>query len=302
MTNIVTAIAGCVVQLLPVLPELARDLVLAWVYHAPQGLEGATYISLNVGMDWVFPLEGAVAGHVGDEKIHYFDRPYLSGVWDTALQIDLARPQRQIAFRLRSTAMADLLGAPLHEVYRTVVSCADLDDRWFKEVEERSMEHRGLRARSMFIQQQIAARLRRSRASAGRARHQIPWVEEALRRMGDPSTRVKVGALADDLGLSYKAFERGFRHWVGYPPKDCLRVLRTRRVINELRDRDEGRMSLQVIADRVGYVDAPHLSHEFRRTVGLAPGMLPLRAGPCQSGWLWERGPRAAVDALLNSA
>jgi AraC-like DNA-binding protein len=82
--------------------------------------------------------------------------------------------------------------------------------------------------------------------------------------------QVHVSALAHEVNFSERQFGRVFRQLVGLSPKQFSRIARINRVLNSALYNDYG-MTLEQLAIRCGYHDAPHLVHEFQTLVGVSP-------------------------------
>ena len=73
---------------------------------------------------------------------------------------------------------------------------------------------------------------------------------------------------ARGLGMGYSHFRRCFRQHTGLAPKPYVQALRLRRVQELLRHSE---LTIQEIAERMGYHSPFHLSAEFKKSTGLAP-------------------------------
>jgi transcriptional regulator GlxA family with amidase domain len=80
--------------------------------------------------------------------------------------------------------------------------------------------------------------------------------------------KVSVGALAALVSLSPYHFARAFKKETGLPPHACLENIRIRKVL-EFLDRGHSLVSAALSA---GYVDQSHLTHRFKRLLGITPG------------------------------
>jgi AraC-like DNA-binding protein len=76
--------------------------------------------------------------------------------------------------------------------------------------------------------------------------------------------------LADELNLSERQFGRVFREVIGLAPKQFSRIARLDRVLKSPVYNTYA-MTLEQLALRYGYHDAPHLVREFRDLVGMSP-------------------------------
>jgi AraC-like DNA-binding protein len=104
-----------------------------------------------------------------------------------------------------------------------------------------------------------------------------PGVTWAYRRVLDTHGRVRIGALASELGWSRKRLAARFREEVGLPAKSLARIVRFRRAVGFL-EHDEER-SLAEIALDCGYFDQAHLNRDFRALAGSTPTEFLARRG-----------------------
>lgn len=79
---------------------------------------------------------------------------------------------------------------------------------------------------------------------------------------------ITLGQLADIACLSEYHLARMFRISFGMPPHAWIAALRIDRARNLLKS---GALPLQQVADACGYADISHLSHRFRKNVGVSP-------------------------------
>jgi AraC-like DNA-binding protein len=84
-----------------------------------------------------------------------------------------------------------------------------------------------------------------------------------LQRAGSPT----VGALADELGVTRRRLERGFRQHLGLSPATVARIARFQRVVDRL---SSGAAPSRAAADS-GFADHSHLARETRSIAGLTP-------------------------------
>lgn len=78
---------------------------------------------------------------------------------------------------------------------------------------------------------------------------------------------VRVGALAEAVGLSRDRFEKRFRRTVGASPKQLASILRLRRAV----EAHEDGASLTRLAAEAGFFDQPHFNRAFRAVTGTSP-------------------------------
>lgn len=82
--------------------------------------------------------------------------------------------------------------------------------------------------------------------------------------------QVSISTLASEVNLSERQFGRVFRQLVGLSPKQFSRIARVDRVLKSTLYSDYD-MTLEQLALRYGYHDAPHLVREFGELVGMSP-------------------------------
>ena len=80
---------------------------------------------------------------------------------------------------------------------------------------------------------------------------------------------IKIGGLAEQLGLSERQFQRRFQKAVGLTPKQFARIRRFRVSMSNVLE-EEPKAWGWVAAER-GYADQPHLVREFSQLVGEPP-------------------------------
>lgn len=80
--------------------------------------------------------------------------------------------------------------------------------------------------------------------------------------------QVNVSALASQICLSTRQFERKFKEFSGFSPKTFTRIIRFQRALSEYGNKQ---MSMTEIAYQCGYYDQSHFIHEFREFSGYHP-------------------------------
>ena len=236
-----------------------RDAVVRLAGHAEHGRGPIRYVELppttvavifsfgspyRLGFDEVSPVASFVGALV--------DRPVVvaSGGEAACVQVDLT-----------PLAAARFLGVPMHELSgHAAVPLADLLGGDVTLLEERLAEAADWEARRQLAEAFLATRL----DSAPPTR---PDAAYAWRRLAETGGRLRVGALAAELGCSSRHLGRLFRDEVGLPPKTVASLTRFNRARSLLA---EGLGGVDVAA-RCGYADQSHLIAEFHRFAGASP-------------------------------
>src|SRR5207244_5048118 len=111
------------------------------------------------------------------------------------------------------------VGQPMDELTNRVLELEDVFGAAAGRLVEQLRESPGWGERFALLDSFIAARL----AEAHPASEAVVW---AWRRVNQTGGRVKVGALAEELGWSGKHLISRFRQEVGLPPKTLARIVR----------------------------------------------------------------------------
>lgn len=90
----------------------------------------------------------------------------------------------------------------------------------------------------------------------------------AIRHIIEAKGQVNVTALASQLCLSARQFERTFKTFSGFSPKMYTRIIRFQRTLAEYGNTER---SMTDIAYECGYYDQSHFIHEFREFSGYHP-------------------------------
>ncbi|TDC56983.1 AraC family transcriptional regulator [Jiangella ureilytica] len=111
--------------------------------------------------------------------------------------------------------------------------------------------------------------LLRRREAAPVADPEVGWAWDRLVRSGG---RVRIAALAGEVGWSRRHLAGRFRHQTGLGPKEAARVLRFARAVRRLGGAPPG--ALSDLAADTGYADHSHLVREFHALAGCTPSQL----------------------------
>jgi AraC-like DNA-binding protein len=149
-----------------------------------------------------------------------------------------------------------MLGVPLHELAATTVPFEELLP---VELLGRLEDALSWNARFALLDEAFGRRL-------VDARPVDPGVVWAWDELVNAHGRLRVGALAQELGWSRKRLVARFREQVGLPPKAVARLLRFERARALA-----GTMSWTELAFECGFADQPHLISEFRSFSGRTP-------------------------------
>ena len=175
---------------------------------------------------------------------------------------------RAVIFQFKPGWSAQLLGVSASALTDRIVPLEDLWGRSGDDLRHALLEARSLPEMLERLSHAIAPRAHRTAepASARLARRAVRLLE---------ADEVRVGSVAERLGVTARHLRRAFTESVGIGPKDFARAVRLRRAVGmAATSTDWGRIALDA-----GYYDQAHLITDFRELVGLTPGAFVKRAG-----------------------
>ncbi|MCR9293278.1 MAG: DNA-binding transcriptional regulator [bacterium] len=117
------------------------------------------------------------------------------------------------------------------------------------------------------ITQPLGIRLRESTDTVAIEDEQIARALQFIRHRA--SANIRVRDVLEQVKLSRRAFEHRFKKLVGLTPHEEIQRVRMNRVIELLRETD---LTVQQIAERLGFEHAEYLGAAFKREIGQSPG------------------------------
>jgi AraC-like DNA-binding protein len=150
---------------------------------------------------------------------------------------------------------------PAHELTNQIV---DIETLWGAEginLEEKIILAENNAIRVSIFSDFLIQRLRKI------PNHETPFIT-AINKIVNHNRIQSIPTLADDCNLSRRQFERKFREFSGFSPKDFLRLVRFRSAVSESTSRNK---SLVQIANDCGYYDQSHFTREFKNFSGYTP-------------------------------
>lgn len=239
----------------PALRPLLGQALEGWTLEGPRDVSfhelpfpGIPLI-INLGSPWV--VEGA--------RLDSF----LAGLHTRPSKVTGERAFSCLELRLTPLGTRRLLGRPLHELANGTHALEDLlPGAEALTTRVRATPEWG--ERFDLLEAFLAKRLAETRP----APRELDWAWRELVRSGG---RIRIRALAADLGWSPRRLIERFRDHVGLPPKVAARVIRLDRAVSALRS---GTPRIAEVAAACGYADQAHLGRELRELGGITPGEL----------------------------
>jgi methylphosphotriester-DNA--protein-cysteine methyltransferase len=211
----------------------------------------------------IFPFEGDITCTIGSAaRRHRAARVIVSGMRTIPGRLEFPEGVAAIGVIIRPEAVYRLIDIPHHELAnRTLDGEEVLGPALARGWADEWLHADGLEARVERIQAAIRARVI---AVAPRVRR-APAFEHAVRRMRQSSGRVRIDALAHEIGWSRRHLARVFQEHGGVSPSELAGVLRFHAVYRQLRAVPAASAS-GLIYDY--YYDHSHFLKDFKRYTG----------------------------------
>lgn len=231
------------------------------------------------------PIEHLLLPLAAPTLIVDFDSPsgLVTGARETATSRGETTWGHGVSAGLTPLGAAALFGLPMREVIGAV-PLADLLGRAVTSLPGRLGACAGWAERFELLEAVLTARLSDAGPTPDRVVSAAWW---RLQRAGSPT----VGALAEELGVTRRRLERGFRQHLGLSPATVARIARFQRVVDRL---GSGAAPSRAAADS-GFADHSHLARETRAMAGLTPTGLAafLRTPPIMVSHSFKTGGHA---------
>ncbi|MFY1670863.1 helix-turn-helix domain-containing protein [Plantactinospora sp. WMMB334] len=171
-----------------------------------------------------------------------------------------------VSVGLTPEGVAALLGVPMPELAGTAVPLPDLLGRRATALAERLVAAPDWAARFALLDRILTAEILGG-ATAGAAPQPDGTVSSAWWQLQRAPAGLRIGALADRVGVSRRCLELRFRRQIGLTPGTVARIARFQRAVGLL----AGGGALAGTATDTGYADQPHFTREVRALSGLTP-------------------------------
>lgn len=199
-------------------------------------------------------------------------RSFVGGLYARAVRVRHEGSFRGVQFDVEPPAVRAIFGVPARELLQTTVGLDQLlgpdAERWV----QRLYDAPDAAARFALLD----ALLLRRMADAPPSRH--PDLDRAWRLLLASGGRVRIDALADELGASRRTLATRFSEHLGIGPKLAARLVRV-----EAARRRLGTVPLARLAAEHGFADQSHMTREFRALTGRAPSGFPNLQDPLPS-------------------
>lgn len=237
-----------------------------WTSDRAQGLAHAREWGLPTGRaDLVVPLDRSALWRYPDPAgagVRLAGGALQGAMMQPVLR-DTSTASVVVGAHFRPAGLAGLFDAPADALAGLAVPLDHLWPGFAETLRQRTWDARGLHdpvRRLALFEEALRARLRTGPAID-------PMVEWAWRRI---ASGAPIGEVRRESGWSHASFTRRYRAACGLMPKQHAAVMRFQQALVEAAC---GRPWAEVAA-AAGYADQAHLSRDFRRLAGMAPGQV----------------------------
>ena len=200
-----------------------------------------------------------------------FRSSWISGERTEPIIVDEAGSVHLVGVRMRAGGGWPFFGVPLREFSGQVLELEAILGTEASELREQLGEAPSDDTRLDLVEDWLRERMS-SRTPP------TPAVGRAVGIIQRGADTVRIGRIADEIGISHKHLLREFERCVGLTPKVLARICAFQRVIHSVGQRAE--VNWAETAARFGYHDQAHLIREFRAFSGLTPSAYLSKRGP----------------------
>ncbi len=205
--------------------------------------------------------EDETRSYVG-ERVERGPGTVVSGMGTRFEVIDSAEQEEVAGVVFRPGGTLAFFGVPADLLGAAGVAVEDLwGARAVGRLRARLLEAEGAERRLAVLEEELRL------AWVDRGLH--PAVAYSLRQFRETPSMVRVGAVAEAVGLSQKRFGERFQREVGISPKRYCRLLRFQQAVGQAHG--AARPDWSAVAADCGFFDQAHLIHEFQAFAGVTP-------------------------------
>jgi AraC-like DNA-binding protein len=135
-----------------------------------------------------------------------------------------------------------------------------------RDCRDQLLETRGIDGRFATLERFLCSLLAEEAPSRQRRHEQLAW---AAQRLSHEAHVLKIGAVAEQLGMSHKHFVSQFEAQVGLTPKLFCRLRRFQQLVEQLQH--SAKVDWADLAVACGYYDQSHLVRDCQSFAGLTP-------------------------------
>lgn len=213
--------------------------------------------------DFIFTL-GEVANAREDTLVMHPYRSYFVGSMTKYSDlVAVSETIHMFGIRFRPCGVCHFVQLPLPELTDKRVHTKDLHTIFDDSITDRLCEKSSVEEKVHFIETYLLSHLHHLQYEVDKS------ILYAVNQINNTHGRQPIRAVADQVNICQRHFERKFKQFTGYTPKEYSRIMQFKNTVELLRN--SGFDNLLSVAINAGYYDVPHLSREVKRMSGDTP-------------------------------
>lgn len=213
--------------------------------------------------DFIFTL-GEGANDCEDTLVVHPYRSYFVGSMTRCSHLVAASDTiDMLGIRFRPCGVCHFVQLPLPELTNKRVYTGDLDTVFDDAVADRLGEKDTIEEKISFIEAYLLSHLSHFQYEVDKS------IVYAVNQINRHHGRQPIPVVAEQVNLCQRHFERKFKGFTGYTPKEYSRIVQFKNTVELLRNAEFD--NLLSVAVSAGYYDVPHLSREIKRMSGTTP-------------------------------
>lgn len=213
--------------------------------------------------DFIFTL-GEVADTCGDTlTIHPYRSYFVGSMTRYSNLVANSDTINLFGIRFRPCGVCHFAQLPIPELANMRVQTSDLHTIFNDSITDILCEKNSVQERICFIEKFLISHLCHLQYEVDRS------ILHAVDAINKTCGRQPIQALSEKVNLSQRHFERKFKQFTGFTPKEYSRIMQFQHAIELLRNSEFD--NLLSVAVNAGYYDVPHLSREIKRMSGDTP-------------------------------
>lgn len=214
--------------------------------------------------DFIFTL-GEVANTVEEESLIMQPyRSYFVGPMKKYSElVTYAASVHMFGVRFLPCGLSCFTSLPLHEFVNSRICTSEMKAVFDDTFVERLYEQEHIEGRIRLVEEYLLAYLARHYQSAD------SHIVMAVNIINQSGGKRSVRSLMDEVCLCQRHFERKFKHYTGFTPKEYSRIIKFKNAVELLRNTTSS--NLLTTAVNAGYYDLAHFSKEIKTLSGNTP-------------------------------